>query len=693
MNLPGREAGNLLPAWLLVALSTGVCLGFSAVLTGCGETASPTSTPQVSAFPELGEIQHPSLEGVERAARVTLAGLRGSLGDLLSKAETPPQDLAEAFGRMGQAYHAYGLASAANQCYGNAATLAPQDYRWPSLRGSLALKSGHLTEAEGHLRKALELAPGDAPARLHLGEVLLQTGRTEAARESFLAVLDGPPPEGQAPGPHDPAALYGLGRAAQALGEPAAAVEALEKVLKLRPEAGAARYPLAQALRKLGRREEAQQLLAQSSRGEVPLPDPLADAIDELAVSSGALLGRGSEALVNGRVAEAQQWYRKAVAADPRSSEARRNLALSLSRGGEHQEARKVLEAALRMHPEEALLSFDLANAQLATGDPNDAIASFQRALAIAPDFEAAHFNLANTLMQLQRWQEAQGHLDRVLEISPGDPRALYQRAMCLYQGGQQEEGLKDLKEVLAAAPDLSAARLSLASILAQRKDLLGARHQYQEILRLDPSPASQANAHLQLGLLAQQTHNPVDAESNLRRAMAAEPKNLEASMALAQFLLQRARGAEAVEILEPLQADNPKNVELRYRLITALIGSGDHLAGRQALEEGLKALPQDLALNHTLARLLATSPNPQVRDGQRALRLAQSVYSSERSLDHAETIAMAMAETGDLKGAAGWQRGLLQQAQQMNDRNLTNRIAVNLRSYEAGRPVRMTGR
>ncbi len=667
-------------------------LAYAVALLACGQGELPAPDPRPSAWPRLPEVQHPSLEGVESAARLALAGQHGALGALLSEASSDEEKLAGAFGLMGELYHAYELSRAADQCYSNAATLAPLDFRWPYLRGLLAIEAGHPQAATAYLERALEIQPGQPVALLHLGEAWLELGNEGGARESFSKALAKPPGEAEENSPYAAAAFYGLGRVAAFAEDPELAARAFEEALELQPEAGALHYPLAQAYRKSGNLQKAKDRLAGGGRGDISFPDSLADAVAELAVSSGALLGRGSKALVNGHLEEAENWYRKAIDANPRNTEARRNLAVALTRAGKNEEAQGVLEEALRISPAEPLLAFDLANARLATGKVEGAIQSFERALVAAPEFEAAHFNLANTFMQTQRWTQARRHLERLLELSPGDPRARYQLAMCLYQEGQREEGLSALKKVLDAEPQLTAARLSLASILAQNRDLVGARRQYQEILRLDSSPTNQAAAHAQLGLLAQIRGATAEAESQLLQALGLEPDNLEASLALTQLFLASSRSAQAISILEPLIAKNPRNPELRYRQVTTLISNGDHQAARTALETGLQALPQDLALIHTLARLLATSTLAEVRDGDRALLLARRVYAVERSLDHAETIAMAMAEQGDILGATAWQRGLLQQAQGMNDPRLTNRIAVNLRTYEAGQPVRMGG-
>ena len=55
------------------------------------------------------------------------------------------------------------------------------------------------------------------------------------------------------------------------------------------------------------------------------------------------------------------------------------------------------------------------------------------------------------------------------------------------------------------------------------------------------------------------------------------------------------------------------------------------------------------LIFPHGLARLLATSPDDHVRDGQRAMTLVQDLVKQGRTLELGETLAMALAELGQV--------------------------------------------
>jgi hypothetical protein len=72
----------------------------------------------------------------------------------------------------------------------------------------------------------------------------------------------------------------------------------------------------------------------------------------------------------------------------------------------------------------------------------------------------------------------------------------------------------------------------------------------------------------------------------------------------------------------------------------------------RDWLVEATRLHPDDPQLRHALARLLAAAPDDQVRDGARALSLAQGLLATDSTTELGETLAMAYAEVGSFPQA-----------------------------------------
>ena len=104
-----------------------------------------------------------------------------------------------------------------------------------------------------------------------------------------------------------------------------------------------------------------------------------------------------------------------------------------------------------------------------------------------------------------------------------------------------------------------------------------------------------------------------------------------------------------------------------------------------------MKELPQERLLANSLARLLCTAREPEVRNGARAVEIARALYATQPSPDVAETLAMALAETGDFASAVAVQRGLIEQVRSAGQTGHLPRLEANLQRFDRTEPVRMS--
>jgi hypothetical protein len=78
------------------------------------------------------------------------------------------------------------------------------------------------------------------------------------------------------------------------------------------------------------------------------------------------------------------------------------------------------------------------------------------------------------------------------------------------------------------------------------------------------------------------------------------------------------------------------------------------------------------------------------VRDGARALSLAQQVTKTTRTTDVGETLAMAYAEVGDYTNAVEVQKDVMAAAARAGQKKDVARMGDNLRRYERRQPCRV---
>ena len=133
----------------------------------------------------------------------------------------------------------------------------------------------------------------------------------------------------------------------------------------------------------------------------------------------------------------------------------------------------------------------------------------------------------------------------------------------------------------------------------------------------------------------------------------------------------------------------NPRAAEARFNYAMALVKLRRYGAARAWLDESVRAQPDRPELAHALARLLASAPDPAVRDGRRALTMTEQLAATNSNTEVGETLAMALAEVGAYRDAVAVQRDVMAAARQGGAGADLPRMTANLRLYETGRPCR----
>ncbi len=410
--------------------------------------------------------------------------VRQQISDVYETAVRNPNH-ADTNGRLGMLLYAYEQYEAAEPCFERAMFFAPPDYRWPYYLGrtrSILREHGQAVTA---LEAALQLNPGYLPARLKLGEALLDAGDAEKAGKALQAVVT------EYPG--SAAAHYGLGRYFTHRREPDRAVAHLQKACELFPGFGAAHFALARVYRDQGDHQKAQAHLLLYQKDKLtwpPAEDPLLASIQELKTGANARLRKGVllaesgqlEAAVDeheaalaadqglvqahihlialygrlGNAAKAEEHYRSAVRINPNLSESHYNFAVLLIQQERYREAEEPLRAALKLNPTHALALTNLGYVLMVGGRLDEAIESYRAAITVQPRNRTAHFNLGRILVQQGRLQEAIAHLLETRTPEDADtPRYLHAIGAAYARAGDRTLARNYLEEARLKALQL----------------------------------------------------------------------------------------------------------------------------------------------------------------------------------------------------------------------------------------------
>jgi tetratricopeptide (TPR) repeat protein len=403
----------------------------------------------------------------DAAVHRALVGGRRDLDALLGR--EPPADeeaVGDAYGRLGSLYHVHAVAAAAELCYRNAIRLSPRNFRWRYYTGELLRDRGRYREALVEFAAAEALDADYPPLRLRRAQVWLELGDTERAgaalqplrREAGLQA----------------AANYGLGRIALLRKEPARAVEFFQAALRHDPEASRVHYPLAQALRALGRDEEARIQLARHGNREPMAEDRLGDELAALRSGPGFRFMQALQSVRSGDYDAAVSGFEQGLAQDPHNMRARVSYARALYLSGDAAGSRRELERALRERSDDSLAGFLLGLLDEESGNREAAEERYRQVLALDPGHSGARLYLAGLLFRTGRHGEAAalyaaadpdipfapllrivaaGRAGALARSRPDDPMPRYALARLLTLS--PDSGVRDPERALQLARDL----------------------------------------------------------------------------------------------------------------------------------------------------------------------------------------------------------------------------------------------
>ena len=378
--------------------------------------------------------------------------------------------------------------------------------------------------------------------------------------------------------------------------------------------------------------------------------------------------------LEDGRPEVARPLIEHAVALEPASLAARSTLGRVAIARQDYFRAVQYLEEALTLDPEAAGIHSALATAYRSLGHLDRAGASRRRgAVGGAAPFDSGVIRPEDPLME-------------EVESLVKTPAAFEVRGTRALDRGDHGQAVAHFRSGLGLAPDSLSLRHKLGTALAMTGDVRGSQEQFEAIVRRSPD---YADAHYSLGVLMEGTGRYPQAIARYTAAVRYDPGSAEARMRLAGLLRRSGRPDDALSQYDRISEIDPHAIEAPFGYAMVLVGLGRYREARDRLADGMTAFPEVFVFPVALARVLAAAPDDRVRDGQRAMVIMQNLPDDARLGDFGETVAMALAEVGRSEEAAAQQRQAIADANEAGLDELAQRMAENLRLYEAGQPSR----
>jgi protein O-mannosyl-transferase len=181
------------------------------------------------------------------------------------------------------------------------------------------------------------------------------------------------------------------------------------------------------------------------------------------------------------------------------------------------------------------------------------------------------------------------------------------------------------------------------------------------------------------------------DSETLWNHTIAVTNDNYFAHASLADLLMRRGRVREAIAHSEEALRIRPRDADAQNNLGLALLQIGDTSAAVTHLRKSLEIDPGQMNAEVNLAWILATAQDSSMRDGARAVELAEDVA---RRAGHPNavvlrTLAAAYAESGRFSEAIGAAEQARQLAVAQGNAGLAQDLQHNINNYRMNLPVR----
>ena len=319
---------------------------------------------------------------------------------------------AQAHAHLAFLYEANEVWEPARRAYANAISLSPASVDWRFHAALCAARDGDSAEAHRVFEQLAQDSPDFAPARHSNGLAKLENGDLATAEAELLAAHQ---MRNTVPETH--AALAQL-RIVQ--GRHGEALPLAEKAVELSRGAPRARFVRGQALRGLGRIDEAETDLAVGA-GSKPgrLSTPLDSELPRHVLGVSVQVDRAADLIETGRFDEAIALLERALIDRPKHRALSINLAIAYQLKGRPKDSIPILDALLAAAPNDGPVLLNLAEALWLIQDHRRGDEITRRVCAAQPDQGLAHFARARVLYALGQTGPAITHCERAAELEP----------------------------------------------------------------------------------------------------------------------------------------------------------------------------------------------------------------------------------------------------------------------------------
>jgi tetratricopeptide (TPR) repeat protein len=290
------------------------------------------------------------------------------------------------------------------------------------------------------------------------------------------------------------------------------------------------------------------------------------------------------------------------------------------------------------------------------------------------------------TFRQASTWKDTYSVFSHALQVTRNNGIAHAMVGSALIKSGKTDEAIAHLKDAVRIYPTYAEAQSNLGIALVAKGDIDAALPYLRRAASLSPS---NTRVGYNLGRALRMTQASEEAASQLTKVVQIDPQYADAHFELGLALASSEHYPAAIEHLETAVRLAPEKPDYHQVLASVLMANDQIAAAMTEYRQSLSLRPDDAETMITLASILATHPDPRLRNGADAVRLAQRANELTRATDPVVLagLAAAYAEAGRFPEAIAACQQSISVATAAGDSALVARGEQLLALFRAGRP------
>jgi tetratricopeptide (TPR) repeat protein len=308
----------------------------------------------------------------------------------------------------------------------------------------------------------------------------------------------------------------------------------------------------------------------------------------------------GALQLDRGKLADAEQAFKRAAELEPRSPAAHLALANFYWQTAQWRAADQALAKAHEVGPDDPLTNRALAAFYIATNRAPLAEAPL-KALVEYTRSAIDRFALADYYVRMRKTAEA----SQVLETLAKDPKNADEAAVRLatieYRTGKQDAALRRLDTVIAGEGNTINALLVKAMFLLDRRNVQGATDAAATAVKLNPKSVP---AQFTLGRAQMAAGRSSQAITAFEEVLRLNPRMSDAKFLLSQLYLAAGAVDKSLQLAQESLAGDPNNPQIRLLAARARVQNGQFQQAESDLTDLSKRYPKASAVQTQLGML-----------------------------------------------------------------------------------------